>query len=99
MELYCATLKAGVEDVAGNYRRIALGSSVAKMITRVLAGRLSMFSENRILTEGQGGFKPGKGCADQVLVLGSVCGIMKSQGRQTFLAFLDMILCGEKDCG
>ena len=53
-------------------------------MTRLLAGRLSKFSENRILTESQGGFRPWRGCADQVLVLRSVCGIMRSQGRWTF---------------
>ena len=32
-----------------------------------VAGRLSKFSENHILTEGQRGFRPGRRCADQVL--------------------------------
>ena len=57
--------KAGDEEVAGNYRGIALGSCVAKVMTRVLAGRLSTFSDNHILTEGQGGFGPGRRCADR----------------------------------
>ena len=61
--------KAGDEEVDRNYSRIALGSCVAK-------GRISKFSENHILTEGQGGFRPGKVCADQVLVLRNVCDIM-----------------------
>ena len=47
--------KAGVKEVTGNYKGIVLGSCVAKVITRVLAGRLSKFSENYNLTEGQGG--------------------------------------------
>ena len=51
--------KAGDMKVAGNYRGITLESSVAKMMTRVLAGRLTKFSENHILTEVQGGFMPG----------------------------------------
>ena len=80
--------KAGYEEVAGNYRGKALGICVAKVMTRLLAGRLSKFSENHILTKGQGGFRPGSGCADQVLVLRSVCDIIRSQGRQIFLAFL-----------
>ena len=36
------------------YRGIALGSCVVKVMTWVLAGRLSKFSENHVLTEGQG---------------------------------------------
>ena len=66
--------KAGKGEKAGNYRWIALGNCVAKVITRVLVGRLSKCSENLIL-QGQGGFRPGRGCADQVLVLRSVCGM------------------------
>ena len=50
--------KAGDEEVTGNYRGIALGSCVAKVMTWVLAGRFSKFSENHILTVGQGGFRP-----------------------------------------
>ena len=50
-------------------------------MTRVLADRLSKFSENHIPTVGQGGFRPGSGCADQVLVLKSVSDIMRLQGR------------------
>ena len=45
--------KAGDEEVAGNYRGIAQGNCVDKVMTMVLAGRLSKFSENHILTEGQ----------------------------------------------
>ena len=51
-------VKAGDKEVAGNYRGITLGCCVAKMMTRVLADRLNKFSENHIVTEGQGGFRP-----------------------------------------
>ena len=50
--------------MAVNYSDMALGSYVAKVMTRVLAGRLSRFSDNRILAEGQGGFWLGRGCPD-----------------------------------
>ena len=65
--------KAGVAEVA-------LGSCVAKVMKRMLAGRLSKFSENHILTDGQGRFRPGRGCADQILVFRSVCDIMCYKG-------------------
>ena len=35
--------KAGDEEVVGNYKGIALGSCVPKVMTRVLADRLSNF--------------------------------------------------------
>ena len=75
--------KARDEEVTGNYRGIALGS----LATRMLAGRLSKFSENHIVTECQGGFRPVKGCADPVLVLRSVYDIMSLQGRRHFCHF------------
>ena len=56
----------------------------------MLAGWRSTLSENQILTEGQGEFRPVRGCADQVLVLSNVCDIMGSQGRQAFLVFQDV---------
>ena len=70
--------KAGDEEVACNYRGVTLESCVVKVMRRVLAGRLSKFLDNHILIEGQGGFRPGRGWADQVLVLRSVCDVMMS---------------------
>ena len=35
----------------GNYGRISLGCSMAKVFMRVLASRLGKFAEDRILTE------------------------------------------------
>ena len=58
-------------------------------MTRVLTGRLNKFSENHILT-GSGWIQARERMSDHVLVLRNVCNIMKSQGRQTFLAFLDV---------
>ena len=90
------------EEVAGIIgKSIALESCVVKVMTRVLAGRHSEFAENFILTKGQGGFKPGRGCTDQVLVLRDVCDIMRSKGDRHFGISgckKDLILCGEKEC-
>ena len=55
--------KDGDVEQVGNYR-ITLGCSVVKVFVRVLARRLGRFTEDRILTEAQGGFRSGS-CSDQ----------------------------------
>ena len=47
--------KDGDPELASNYRGIALGSCVAKVLTRLLSKRLSAYAEEEILTEAQGG--------------------------------------------
>ena len=47
--------KDGDVEQVGNYRVIALGCCVGKVLVRVLERRLERFAEDRILTEAQGG--------------------------------------------
>ena len=78
-------------------RCIDLGRHVAKVMTRVLAGRLSWFSEKHNLPEYQAEFSPGRGCADQIL-----CDIMRSLGIWTIRAFLDISMAYDilwRKCG
>ena len=73
--------KAGDEKVAGKYREgYSSGELCGKSDARLLASRISVFRE-LYSRGGQGGFRPGRGCADQVLVLRSVCDILRLQGR------------------
>ena len=77
--ILCHSLKLGMRRwlvITGD----SFGKFYGKSYDKSVASRLSMFSNNHILTEGQGGFSPGRGCAVQVLVLRSVCDIMWSQG-------------------
>ena len=55
--LLVASPKNSDNEEVRNYRRIALGCSVAKVFMRVMARRLGRFAEDRILTEPQGGFR------------------------------------------
>ncbi len=82
--------KDGDEEVASNYRGIALGSCVAKVWTRILTARLGSFAEEKILTEEQGGFRAKRRCADQILILRSVCELRKRKRKGTYLAFMDV---------
>ena len=55
----------------------------------VIARRLGRFSEDRILTEAQGGFRSHRGCSDQCLVLRGMCDLRKKK-KTSNLAFLDV---------
>ena len=82
--------KTGDPQTPGNYRGIALGSCVAKVLARVLGREVGMFAEECILTEEQGGFRATRRCADQFVILRSVCEMRMVEGKETWLAFLDV---------
>ena len=77
-------------ELASNYRGIALGSCVAKVLTRLLSKRLSAYAEEEILTEAQGGFRSERRCADQILILRGVCELRRKEKKGTYVAFLDV---------
>ena len=72
-------------ELASNYRGIALGSCVAKVMAR-----LRVYAEEEILTEAQGGFRSERRCADQILILRGVCELRRREKKGTYLAFLDV---------
>ena len=61
---------------------------MVKVFVRVLARRLGRFAEDRISTEAQGGFRSGRSCSDQWLVLRGVCKVHKREKKNSYLAFL-----------
>ncbi|NRA91849.1 MAG: reverse transcriptase family protein [Psychroserpens sp.] len=72
-----------------NYRGITLLSVVSKVYTSILNQRLSEWCERKkILVEEQGGFRPGRGCVDQIFVLSSI--IRKRKSKQTCCCFIDL---------
>ena len=82
--------KDGDPELASNYRGIALGSCVAKVMARLLSKRLSVYAEEEILTEAQGGFRAERRCADQILILRGVCELRRREKKGAYLAFLDV---------
>ena len=81
--------KAGDGRKPDNYRGISLLSVVAKVYTAVLHRRLSQWcEENNIISEEQGGFRPGRGCADQIYVLWNI--LMNRVGQKTYCCFIDL---------
>lgn len=74
-----------------NYRGIALVNCLAKIFTHILLDRLSLWSESEaILPECQSGFRPNRGCIDNIFVLTSIIQInLRLKKRKVFAAFID----------
>ena len=62
-------MKVDMED-AGNYRGITLLNLVGKLYSRIINNRLLKYLElNNKLHEGQGGFRIGRSCIDNIFSL------------------------------
>ena len=88
--LIVPVFKDGDREELDNYRGIALSCKVGKVFERVLDERIRAVSEEMIMKEAHGGFRKGRGCADQIFVLRSVVELRKKQGLKTVIAFLDV---------
>ena len=62
---------------------------MVKVFVRVLARRLGRFVEDKILTKVLGGFRSGRRCSDQCLLLRDVCEVQKKEKKNSYLAFLN----------
>ena len=83
--------KGGDPFDCGDYRGITLLSVVYKLLSAILNSRLSAFCEREgKLAEEQGGFRPGRGCADQVFNLDSIVKGRLLDNKPTFLCFIDI---------
>ena len=54
------------------------------------------------MTEVQGGFRSGRRCSAQWLVLRGLCEVWKKEKKNSYLAFLDskaLTVCSVRDCG
>ena len=95
--------KGGDSCDIGNYREITLGSHIGKVFCSVRNARLSEAMESKILGEAQGGFRRNRRTTDQVFVVSGIGQIRRSQGKKTWMAFLDFrkhfLVCGGRDCG
>lgn len=73
-----------------NYRGISLLSCFYKLYTSLLNHRLSKYCENNgYLVDEQNGFRADRSCQDHVYVLSSIIRNRKSEGKDTFCAFVD----------
>ena len=83
--------KRGSRSILGNYRPITVLISLAGLYSKVLNERLTAVVEtHNLLGEIQGGFRKGRGCADNTFILNTLCWKAKSQHRKLHMAFLDI---------
>lgn len=82
--------KKGDPKDPNNFRCIALLNGMLKLATQLLAQRvLSWCETNNILIEAQCGFRPGRGCVDNLFTLSSVVSMYLIRGRKVYAAFID----------
>jgi hypothetical protein len=81
--------KDGDKKDTSNYRGITLLSIVGKVYAQIINERLMRWCEqNKILVEEQGGFRPHRGCPDQLF---SLVELLKNRGEKgTFCCFIDV---------
>lgn len=83
--------KDGDRRLPLNYRPITLLSLVGKVYTGVLCERLTGWSERHgVLVPEQGGFRPGRGCPEQVFALTELTKMRARAKLDTYACFIDI---------
>ena len=83
--------KDGDKRAPLNYRPITLLSIVGKVYSNVLQARLMAWAEaNGVIVEEQGGFRPHRGCPEQVFALTELVKLRRQQRKWTFACFVDI---------
>ncbi len=80
--------KKGDKKVCNNYRGISLLNIAYKIMEKILLNRLLPDREKNI-RENQAGFRPGRGCIDQIFTLRQILELRHEFRRPTVVAFLD----------
>ena len=80
--------KKGDPSDCSNYRGISLLSVVSKLFESVLLTRLRNVRDERV-RKNQAGFRPGRGCIDQIFTLRQVLELRNEFQQPTIIAFLD----------
>ncbi|KAL1447102.1 hypothetical protein WDU94_003568 [Cyamophila willieti] len=82
--------KKGDSSRPENYRTIALMNNLLKLCTQLLAQRILCWCEdNKLFIEAQSGFRPGRGCSDNIFTLSSVISLSQIRHRKLYTAFID----------
>jgi len=81
--------KKGNRRDCKNYRGISLLSVPGKVFARILNDRMRCKTEGKIMEE-QVGFRPGRGCTENVFVIRQLGEKMLERGKKLYAAFLDL---------
>ena len=84
-------LKKPPQTEVANYRPITLISCMSKLLTKILAKRLSAAVDKEdIVGPEQSGFRASRSCADNIFILNTVLEINKSKKLLSHLLFVDL---------
>ena len=83
--------KDGDKRIPTNYRPITLLSIAGKVYTGVLQSRLIEWAEaNGVIVEEQAGFRPTRGCPEQLYTLTELIKMRRHHRQRTFACFIDI---------
>ena len=80
--------KKGSKAVCDNYRPISLTSHAAKILTRVMLGRIRAIS-SMVIPEYQAGFRPNRSTIDQIFTVRQIMEKYSELGRSIYHLFID----------
>lgn len=82
--------KKGSKNDPGNFRGIAITSTLGKIFTAILQNRLVRYlTETGNLNENQSGFLPGRRTSDNIFILSQLIEHTKKNKQPLYLAFID----------
>ncbi|KAI5717270.1 hypothetical protein M8J77_003059 [Diaphorina citri] len=82
--------KKGDPSDPGNYRTIALLNNIFKLLTHMISQRVLCWSEDhKLFMEAQAGFRPGRGCVDNIFTFASIINLHLIKKRKLYVAFVD----------
>ena len=83
--------KEGNREVLSNYRGITISCVCYKILVCIIEEQVTNYAEDKdIYGEGQGAFRKGRRCEDNIFSLKGICSIRKSKKQKTYLAFIDV---------
>ncbi|CAH8430565.1 unnamed protein product [Schistosoma mattheei] len=87
--LIVPVFKKGQKSSCDNHRGISLTNIVSKILASIILRRLTKAREEQT-RENQAGFRPGRGCIDQIFTLRQVLEHRHTFRRPTMVVFLDL---------
>ena len=88
--------KKGLRDDMADYRAICLLCHSYKLLSAVVARRLMAVLEDR-LPDTQAGFRPARGCRDNMCALRWFIDMVLREGRQAVVTFIDYSAAFDKE--
>ncbi|CAH8590969.1 unnamed protein product [Dicrocoelium dendriticum] len=88
-EIVVPIFKKGLRTVCPNYRGISLVPVVCKLLVSIILRKLSPTRET-LQREEQAGFRPGRGCIDQIFTPRQILELRHAYQRPTIAVFIDI---------